>query len=431
MIDQWQQAVEQLDEVRKFIEIPEPVYQKLISPKVLKGEVEAGGKKYPAFRSQHNNARGPYKGGIRFHPNVSEAEVKALSMWMTWKCAAVGIPYGGAKGGICLDPRRLSSQELEELSRAYARFIAPVIGEKKDVPAPDMNTDGQIMAWMLDEYEKGLGYQAPGTFTGKPIPLGGSLGREEATGMGGVYVLNSLVNRLKLKIKDTTVAVQGFGNVGYWFAKLAEEAGFKVVAVSDSRGGITTLATSDPLASSRQGKRQAISLNIDKVMEYKKKSGGVSGYPGTRDISNDELLTLPVDVLVPAALEQVITKKNADKIKARVIIEMANGPVTTEADSILAKRGIVSVPDTLSNAGGVTVSYFEWVQNLYGYYWKKEEVFVRLKETMDKAFSDIWEQWFTMTGRELLKRPFKTGLRMAAYAIAVKRVVEAMQLRGI
>jgi glutamate dehydrogenase/leucine dehydrogenase len=418
----WKQAVEQLKSVRELIEIPEGVFERLVSPSVIEGKVEAGGKTYRAFRSQHSDARGPFKGGIRFHPGVSEDEVKALSMWMSWKCATVGIPYGGAKGGIIVDPKTLSKTELEELSRGYARLVAPHIGVDRDVPAPDVNTDGQIMAWMLDEYEKVSGKREPGAFTGKPIALGGSLGREEATGMGGVMVLKQLALKMGLKPEETTVAVQGFGNVGYWFARLAEEAGFVVVAVSDSRGGITSLVTGN--------REQGTSLNIQNILEHKKKTGKIGGYPETREITNEELLELGVDVLVPAALEGVITGENAGRIKARAIVEMANGPVNTEADAILAKRGIVSVPDVLSNAGGVTVSYFEWVQNRMGYYWEKGEVFEKLQGIMDKAFEGAWEEWMRLEGGGKIKKRFDYPMRTAAYTIAVKRVVVAMQLRG-
>lgn len=416
-MDPWKQAVKQLDEARRYVEIPEGIYQRLIKPRVIKGELQVGGKKYQAYRSQHNDARGPFKGGIRFHPQVSLEEVKALSMWMTWKCATVGIPYGGGKGGVMVDPKELSRQELQMLSRAYARLIAPEIGEKKDVPAPDVNTDGQIMAWMLDEYEKVVGFRAPGTFTGKPIALGGSLGREEATGMGGVYVLSALTKKLGMKPEKTTVAVQGFGNVGYWFAKLAAVAGFLVVAVSDSRGGMVT--------------NKMTGLEIDEVMKHKQARGGVAGYRGTRAISNEELLTLPVDVVVPAALEGAVDETVAEKLKAGVVVEMANGPVTPEADKILQEKKVISVPDVLANAGGVTVSYFEWVQNLYGYYWSKAEVFEKLKELMDQAFAGVWETWQDLN-QKVTRKPvgFGVNMRVAAYIIAVKRVVEAMKWRN-
>jgi len=361
-------------------------------------------KKFTAYRSQHNDARGPYKGGIRYHKNVNLDEVKALSMWMTWKCATTGIPYGGAKGGIIIDPSLLSVSELERLSRAYARFLAPHIGVWRDVPAPDVNTNGQMMAWMLDEYESIVGHHEPGVFTGKPLEVGGSLGREEATGQGGVYVLEQLAAKLKMKPTSTRVAVQGIGNVGYWFAVLACEMGFQIVALSDSKGGIVSQKGLDPA----------------KVLEFKRAHGTIAGYPSTTSITNEKMLQLDVDVLVPAALENVITSENAALIKAKAIIEMANGPVTPEADEILWKKGILSVPDVLSNAGGVTVSYFEWVQNLHGYVWSKAEVFAKLKPLMIQAFDQMWAMYTDK----------KVSLRMATYVGAVKRVVDAMIVRG-
>jgi glutamate dehydrogenase len=330
-------------------------------------------------------------------------EVKALSMWMT-EVRDNGIPYGGAKGGIIVDPISMSASELQRLSRAYAKFLTPHIGVWRDVPAPDVNTNGQMMAWMLDEYESAVGHHEPGVFTGKPLEIGGSLGREEATGQGGVYVLEQLAKKLKMKPLNTRVAVQGIGNVGYWFAVLAAELGFKVVALSDSKGAIVSVKGLDP----------------QKVLEYKRKNGAIAGYPGTRSISNEELLQLDVDVLVPAALENVIHAENAALIKAKAIIEMANGPVTPEADEILWKKGILSVPDVLSNAGGVTVSYFEWVQNLHGYSWSKSEVFSKLKPLMVQAFDQMWAMYLDK----------KVSLRMATYVGAVKRVVDAMVVRG-
>jgi len=392
----------------------------------LEVEMDNGKKtKFKAYRSQHNNARGPYKGGIRFHHDVSLEEVKALSTWMTWKCAVTGIPYGGGKGGIIVDPKKLSATELERLSRAYARFLANDIGPWVDVPAPDVNTTGQIMAWMVDEYQKvrseelgvsSINENPLATFTGKPLGLGGSEGREEATGLGGVFVLEKLVEKLKLdRRKDITIAIQGFGNVGYWFAKHADDLGYKVVAVSDSKGGIYIEDSIDPV----------------KTLECKQKNGSVTqclcshescDIKNGKKITNEEILELDVDILVPAALENVITKNNAHKIKAKAIIEMANGPVTPEADEILKKKGVIMIPDILANAGGVTVSYFEWVQNLQGYYWTRDEVVSKLKPLMDKAFDEMWtikEQHHQVDGR------------MATYMTAVKRVVDTMILRGI
>lgn len=393
-------AMKQLDQVAPFLgkeyvrglkllRTPQRILKKKISIKLDNGKT----KSFQAFRVQFNDARGPFKGGIRYHSNVSLDEVKALSFWMTVKCAVVGIPYGGSKGGVPVDPSTLSCGELKRLSFAYSDFVAPYIGPWQDVPAPDVNTDSQIMAWMLEAYEKKRGYQAPATFTGKPVELGGSQGRTEATGVGGVTVLKEYLKTKKLKNQKTTVAVQGFGNVGFWFAKAAFDAGFKVIAVSNSKGGIY-----NPKG-----------LDIDKV--------AVSFRP---NITNEDLLALDVDVLVPAALENAITKENADKVRAKVVFEMANGPTTPEADEILAKRKIDVIPDVLANAGGVTVSYFEWAQNLSGYYWEKEEVLNKEKKIMIKAFNDIY--------KEVVER--KISFRKAAFILAIKRIIDAMMLRG-
>ena len=391
--DPFLNAQKQIDNVAKYLNLDQKTLARIKQPdQVLKADLkvkmdpasagQAVYKTFKAFRSQHNNSRGPYKGGIRYHANVSESEVKALSTWMTWKCATVGIPFGGAKGGIIVDPKTLSQGELERLSRAYMRAFYKHFGAFKDVPAPDVNTGGAEMSWMLDEYEKLVGHQEPGMITGKPLELGGSQGRTEATGLGGLYVLEQLRQTWKGRIlpKNTTIAVQGVGNVGYWFIEFAKKAGYQVVAWSNSKGG-----------------------------EYKGKK-----------ITNEELLELPVDVLVPAALENQITKDNAAKIKAKYIIEMANGPVTPEADEILHKRGTVSLPDVLCNAGGVTVSYFEWCQNNAGYYWTKTEVFAKLKAIMDRAFKDVWQIYTSK----------RVNPRLAAYILAVDRVVKAMKLRG-
>ena len=385
---------------------PQRVIKKRLNIKLDNGR----SKGFIAFRSQHNNARGPYKGGIRFHANVSEDEVKALSTWMSVKCAVVGIPYGGAKGGVVVNPKTLSESELQRLSEKYAQSFTPYIGPWKDVPAPDVNTAGREMAWMLEAYEKKIGYQAPATFTGKPLELGGSEGRTEATGLGGFYVLQRYTNARKINVKKTTIAIQGFGNVGYWFVKFASKAGFKIVAISDSSGALFNIA----------GLK-----NIDNIATLKEKGDSFENIAKKnitkyKFISNDDLLTLPVDILVPAALESVITVKNAKEIKAKVVLEMANGPTTPEAEEILIKRGVDVLPDVLCNAGGVTVSYFEWVQNLYGYYWEKAEVNGKLKKIMDKAFKDIYE----------LMKKNNISYRQAAYSLALKRIIDAMLLRG-
>ena len=417
-----QQSVRQLEQVADLLRDQyqdsvefNQVIEKLKSPnQIIEGEIEVkmddgSTKKFKAFRSQHNNARGPYKGGIRFHHNVNKEEVMALSTWMTWKCAVTGIPYGGGKGGVIVDPKKLSPKELQSLSRAYAEFIADYIGPWVDVPAPDVNTTPQIMAWMIDAYEgylkannRPLQENPLATFTGKPLGLGGSAGRTEATGLGGFFVFEKLVKKLGFdNKKDVTVAIQGFGNVGYWFAYHAHQAGYKVVAVSDSKGGIYVEDGLDPVV----------------TFKYKQDQGKLPG----KAITNEELLELDVDILVPAALENVITKDNAANIKAKAILELANGPTSPEADQILADNGVIMVPDVLANAGGVTVSYFEWAQNLQGYYWTEEEVISKLQPLMEDAFEKMW----------LMKESEQVSGRMATYMTAVKRVVDTMLLRGI
>lgn len=403
------QALEQLKE-------PNKVHQTELEIKMDDGSK----KKFKAFRSQHNDARGPYKGGIRFHQDVSESEVKALSTWMTWKCAVTGIPYGGGKGGIIVNPRELSRDELQRLSRAYAAFLADKIGPWIDVPAPDVNTNGQIMAWMVDEFSKvrranGVLDENPmATFTGKPLELGGSKGRTEATGLGGFYILEKVYEKLakekgwKSK-KEVKVAIQGFGNVAYWFAKHASDAGYTVVAVSNSKGAIYKETGIDPEA----------------AMAYKMNEAKLEGFDSTEAITNEELLELDVDVLIPAALENVIHKDNAANIKTGVIIEMANGPVTPEADKILLEKNILLVPDVLANAGGVTVSYFEWVQNLQSYYWTRDDVVAKLKPLMDDSFEMMWSNL-----EKFADKGQKIDARVATYLFAVRRVIEAMLLRS-
>ena len=419
MTSAFENALAQLEKVRDKLGVSKEMFEQLAShDQVIERDLEVvmdnGEKKqFKAYRAQHNNARGPYKGGIRFHEQVSGDEVRALSMWMSWKCAIAGIPFGGSKGGVVVDPKKLSAGELERLSRAFARAMADEIGAWKDVPAPDVNTNGQIMAWMLDEYEKTVGGSEPGAFTGKPIALGGSAGREQATGLGGCYILEKLAKRYKLDKKATKIAVQGIGNVGYWFAYFANRAGYRVVAISDSKGGVYV----------EDG------LNPELTMECKREKGQVAGcycvgsvcdLASGHKIGNDELLELPVDILVPAALENVIDEGVAKKLQAKYMIEMANGPVSPEADKILVERGIISVPDVLANAGGVTTSYFEWVQNNMGYYWEEEEVFGKLKKIMERGFDEIVKIY----ERE------RVGMREAAYLYGVGRVVEAMKWRS-
>jgi glutamate dehydrogenase len=381
--------------------------QKLHSKKITIHMDNGRRKSYLAFRSQHNDARGPFKGGIRFHPQVSEDEVKALSTWMSIKCSLINIPYGGGKGGIKVDPKALSEREIERLCKKYSEFLTPYIGPWRDIPAPDVNTGEKEMAYMLEAFERKKGMHAPGTFTGKPIALGGSLGRTEATGLGAYYILEDFAKVKKLQKKKTTVAVQGFGNVGYWFAKFAKEAGFLVVAVSDSTSG---------LADSK-------GLDIDKLYEWKSAGNYFGNYKEgetLKKISNEVLLTLNVDILAPAALEAVINDKNSSKIQAKTIMELANGPTTPEAEDKLIRKGKDVLPDVLCNAGGVVVSYFEWVQNLRGSQWEKKEVYKDLKHYMNTGFQSVYE----------LVKAKKTSYRKAAYALAVKRIIDAMILRG-
>ena len=404
-------AQRQLDEAAEILKLDEASHAILRNPlRELHVEIpvkmdDGTVKIFQGFRVQYNDARGPTKGGIRFHPEETIDTVRALAAWMTWKTAVMDIPYGGAKGGIICNPKAMSEKELENLARGYIRAIGRFIGPEKDIPAPDVYTTPQIMAWMMDEYSKIVGYNAFGVITGKPIPLGGSLGRGDATARGGMYTVREAAKFLGIDLKEATFAIQGYGNAGSFGAILAKELfGSKIVAVSDSRGGIYSEKGFDPYA----------------VLEHKKKTGSVVDFPGTTPITNEELLELDVTVLVPAALENVITAENAPRIKARIIAELANGPTTPEADEILHKNGKFVIPDFLCNAGGVTVSYFEWVQNINGYYWSIERVHEELDKKMTKAFNDVLEQY-----KERNAHP-----RLAAYLVAVQRVVEAMKLRG-
>jgi len=363
-------------------------------------------KVFTGYRVQYNDARGPFKGGIRYHWNVSLDEVRALSCWMTWKCAVMDIPYGGAKGGIICNPKEMSKSELERMTRRYASEISIIIGPQKDIPAPDVYTDSQTMAWIMDTLSMNQGFAVPGSVTGKPISIGGSLGRDEATSRGLMYATREAAKRMKLNVKGSTVAVQGFGNVGYHYARLMQdELGAKIVAVSDSKGGIYSERGFDP----------------KQVLVYKEKTGSVVGYPGTKKISNEDLLELDVDILAPSALENVITSENADRIRAKISAEGANGPTTPEADDILFKKGVLVIPDILANGGGVTVSYFEWVQDLANFFWTKQEVDQRLEGIMTRAFEGVWN----------MHNEKKVDMRQAAYMVAISRVVEAYKWRGI
>lgn len=361
-------------------------------------------KVFSGLRSQHSDILGPCKGGLRFHPTVELDEAKALSMWMTFKCAVVDLPFGGAKGGVECDPKTLSEREKERLSRGFIKKIAPFVGPEKDIPAPDMYTDPQVMAWMMDEFSKIRGYNQFGLITGKPTLVGGSLGRSEATGRGCVIVTREAVKKLGLKMKNMRVAVQGFGNAGSVTAKLIHDMGATVVATNDSTTGIYN----------------PDGINPYDLLEYKREKGNLKGYPGTTPVSNDNVLTIDCDILIPAAMENQITEENAADIKAKIIGEAANGPTTPEADEILFERGILTLPDILANAGGVTVSYFEWVQNLMNFYWTEEEVNHRLEEMMIAAFEGCYENY----------QAFNVHMRQAAYLKAVRKLADGMSIRG-
>ena len=360
---------------------------------------------FTGYRVQHNLSRGPAKGGIRYHQNVSLDEVKALAMWMTWKCAVVGIPFGGGKGGVIVAPKKLSLRELEGLTRRFTTEISIIIGPERDIPAPDVNTNSQTMAWMMDTYSMHVGYTSPAVVTGKPIPLGGSEGRNEATAQGAVYTLMDATKHLGMDLSKCRVAVQGFGTAGAIAAQLMSAQGSTIVAVSDSTGAIYRPEGFDPNA----------------VLAWKQEHHSVLGFPGTRDISNEELLEVDCDILIPAALENQITARNAGRIKARLIGEAANGPTTPEADEILYKNGKFVVPDILCNAGGVTVSYFEWVQDLDRDFWSIEQVNEKLRAVMTKAFASTLDMSLTK----------KVNMRTAAYMLAVQRVADATSVRGL
>lgn len=360
---------------------------------------------FTGYRAQHNDAIGPYKGGVRFHQGVNLDEVKALSMWMTFKCGVVGVPYGGGKGGIIVDPLTLSAGELERLSRGYARAIAPIIGEKVDIPAPDMGTNGQVMAWMVDEYQRTTGEFAPGVFTGKPVSFYGSLARTEATGYGVALIAKQAADKINLDLSQATIALQGFGNVGSWTAHYIDKMGGKIVAVADHTAGLYN----------------SNGFDIADLTEYVQTHRAIKGFPGAeQEFPKEDIISQNVDILLPCALENVITKENAATVQAKIVCEGANGPTTPEADQILADNGIIVVPDILANCGGVTVSYFEWVQNLQRYSWTFDEVQTKQETMMSKAFTEIWD----------LKKEHKVDMRTAAYMISIKRVAEAMKLRG-
>jgi glutamate dehydrogenase (NAD(P)+) len=404
-------AQRQLDEAAEVLKLEPGIHALLREPLrelhvTLPVKMDDGSVKvFKGFRVQYNDARGPTKGGIRFHPAETIDTVRALAAWMTWKTAVVDIPLGGGKGGIICNPKEMSPAELERLSRAYIRQVGRILGEEIDVPAPDVYTNPQIMAWMMDEYSFIRGYNVPGVITGKPIPLGGSAGRGDATARGGMFCTREAGQVLGVELKGATSAIQGYGNAGQFAHLLGEELlGLKVVAVSDSRGGIFN----------------PDGLEAKVVMEHKNNTGAVKGFPGAKEITNEELLELDVTVLIPAALENQIGDWNAAKVKAKIVAELANGPTTPEADEILHKNGVYVIPDFLCNAGGVTVSYFEQVQNAYDYYWDEETVHKRLDQKMTAAFHAVHE----------MAQNHKVHNRLAAYLVAVNRVAEAVRLRG-
>jgi len=387
------EELEMLKYPQRIIEIAFPVRMDDGSFRVIQG-----------YRVQHSDVRGPYKGGLRFHPEINLDDMKALAFWMTIKCAVADIPYGGAKGGIKVDTKKVSKGELERITRAYTRHIAEFIGPEKDIPAPDMYTNPQIMAWVMDEYSHIVGHNTPAAVTGKPLEIGGSLGRDTATAQGGYYVLEMLFRELKIKAADMTFAVQGFGNAGMNMAKILASHKLKVAAVSDSTAGIY-----NPKG-----------LEIEKLITYKQKNGKLAGFPGAKTITNEELLELPVKVLIPAALESVITDVNVDKIKANIIMELANGPIVMSACQKLHKRGVLVVPDVLANSGGVIVSYFEWVQNLRHFYWDMAKVQDHLKVQLAKAFADVWQT----------AKKYDVNMRTGAYIVALGKITKALNVRG-
>ncbi len=412
ILNPYEMFLKQVDEATPYLSVepeyieilkfPKEVLEVSIPLRLDDGEVKV----LKGWRSHHNNALGPYKGGVRYHPNVTREEVIALSSWMTIKCATAQLPYGGGKGGISVNVRDLSPGETERLSRGYALAISRFMGTDIDIPAPDVYTNPQVMAWFVDTYEKIHGRSEPSCYTGKPVEAGGSLGRGDATSRGGMYVLREILKEKGLLGKELKAAVQGFGNVGGFAHKLAaSELGIKVVATSDSHGGVYN----------------PDGIDYYELRSHKGKTGSVAGFPGTEMISNEELMELDVDILIPAALEGVITDKNAQNIKASIVLELANGPTTPEADLILSEKGIEVIPDVLANAGGVTVSCFEWIQGRTGDYWTEEYVHQKLDEKLTIAFHEIWK----------IKEGNKIRMRQAAYVRAISRIIGAMRFKGI
>lgn len=407
----WDMTLERLDQsmallnlsdgLKKYLKEPRKILEVAVTVKMDNGDIDI----FKGFRIQHNTNRGPAKGGIRYHQDADLDEIKALAMLMTWKCAVVGIPFGGAKGGIKVDPTKLSLRELENMTRRYIFEIINIIGPEKDIPAPDVGTNAQIMAWIMDTYSIDKGYSVPGVVTGKPIELGGSKGREGATGRGCVYTILSTLKVNGIDSTDMDVAIQGFGNVGSNAAKILYDLGFRIVAISDISGGIYN----------KKG------INPYELLEYMKENRYVKGYKEAEDINGDEIIGTKCDILIPAALENQIKRSNADSIKARFIAEAANAPVTPDADEILNDKGIFLIPDILCNAGGVTVSYFEWVQGNLSYFWSEREVKLKLRDIMDKAFYEVYK----------ISKDRKVDMRRAANILGIGRVARAVKLRGI
>ncbi|MGI0008525.1 MAG: Glu/Leu/Phe/Val family dehydrogenase [Nitrosopumilaceae archaeon] len=410
-IDPWKNALKQLDDAAKILKLDPGVRDILATPKKvltvgLPVKMDNGKiKVFTGYRSQHNDFRGPHKGGIRYHPDVTIEEVKALSMWMTWKCAIVDIPLGGGKGGIICDPKRMSDGEKERMTRRYAYAISEIIGPGKDIPAPDVYTTGKEMAQIMDVYSVLHGQAEPAVITGKPLSVGGSLARDVATGLGVSYCVREGAKKIGLKLKGAKVVIQGYGNAGTFSAEYLEKMGAKVIAVSDSKGSIINLK----------------GLDSKKVLEYKNKHGSVVGYPGSKKITTEQLLTTPCDILVPAALENQITPDVAKKIKCKIIAEAANGPTTPEADEILFKKGIMVIPDILANSGGVCISYLEWVQNLQRYYWTFDEVAKKMEEHIVRGFNDTYN----------LAKKHKVDMRKGSMVLAVSRVLDSFNARSL
>lgn len=405
-------ALTQLDEAAKLINLEQGMRDVLANPKRVltvslpvkrdNGKIEV----FTGFRSQHNDARGPFKGGIRYHPQVTIEEVKALSMWMTWKCAIADIPYGGGKGGIICNPKEMSETELERLTRRYAYSIADIIGPRTDIPAPDVYTGGKEMAWIMDTYSALKGnFGQPEIITGKPLAIGGSLGRAEATGRGLTFTVREAAKKLAIDLKQATVAIQGFGNAGQYAGQLLEDLGAKVVAVSDTKAAVFNKS----------------GLNVESLRNHKEKNGSVSGFPDTKTISGEEIIETECTILIPAALENQITHKNASKISAKIVAEAANGPTTPEADETLFKNKVLLIPDILANGGGVTVSYFEWLQNLRREYWTESDVNDRLDRNISKAFADVYQT----------HEKHGVNMRKASTLLAIEKVADATRLRGL